>query len=717
MLRRSFDPRKPHRYARYGRMSSDQQNPRSPEQQFDTVDQTLRRLGHSWVHVGDYRDDGVSGRYLAKRTGFQQLLRDIRTGTVQVDAILVDTFERFGRAEEMAALRQELEHRHGVLVLTADTQFADPTTVAGKALALVESIRSTEDGRIKAHNVLRGKRDAARLKHWPGGPPPFGFRLESVLAERHGRQEVDHCVLVPDPETAWIIRTLFQVALERGWGCTRLARMLNEDPSIPGQFKPFYDQTVNYWLKQEIYYGELVWEEHATGVVDDRRVIEKNPAGEVLRVPDFCEPLVPREVWEAVQQMRQQRSARAKQARQARKTASGKQIAAVTPGLALNYLLSGLVRCGDCNRAMTVSSSPAYTTRAGETKRYASYVCPGYVARVCPNGTRVPEGWLREVVVGLIFRRLFQGETATVATPVIDGVLVIEPFTLEALQGTEWFGPLVQQVQEELDRLAGSREHYLPTLERELQNLQDQVRGWSQSLAKSDLAPAVRSVIETDCNAGLQRQRELERQLVEAKALRQRTRAVVEPGRVVARLNGLAKVLAQNNPTRGNLELSMHIDQIRCHQDGRVIVRTCKLGALAGSVDLLADMPTRGAEPSARPDLGSGVKPRRRARLRIESDEEDLERLRETAVMAADVHRFGGLGPEWFSEDVFQIPRKQYWSDTHAVEVAAKQQETGCSLVKLAAHFRKSVPTVRLALKKAKSLGQPEDGGSPSPEG
>ena len=79
----------------------------------------------------------------------------------------------------------------------------------------------------------------------------------------------------------------------------------------------------------------------------------------------------------------------------------------MTPGLALNYLLSGLVRCGHCNRAMTVSSSPAYTTRSGETKRYAGYVCPGYIARVCPNGTRVPEVWLRAAVVDLISRRLF----------------------------------------------------------------------------------------------------------------------------------------------------------------------------------------------------------------------------------------------------------------------------------------------------------------------
>jgi hypothetical protein len=212
--------------------------------------------------------------------------------------------------------------------------------------------------------------------------------------------------LVPDPETAWIVQRLFELARTKGLGCTRLARVLNNDPSVPSRYKPFYDQTVNFWLQRPIYCGELVWEEHATAVVDDRRVIERNPEDEVVRVPNFCEPLVSREAWDAVQEVRRVRSERGRQARQARKDDGGKQIAAVTPGLALTYLLSGLVRCGHCHRSMTVSSSPAYTTQSGETKRYASYVCPGYVARVCPNGTRVSEPWLREAVVGLIRQRL-----------------------------------------------------------------------------------------------------------------------------------------------------------------------------------------------------------------------------------------------------------------------------------------------------------------------
>ena len=184
MLKRQFDPSRPHRYVRYGRVSTEMQNPRSPEQQFDTIDMTLRRLGYTWTHAVDYRDDAVSGRLVAKRPGFQKMLSDLRSGSVEADLILVDSFERFGRADEIGAIRQQLQSRDKILVLTADSQFTDPTSIAGRALTMIENIRATEDGRIKAHNVLRGKRDLASRGRWPGGPVPLEFRLRSVLIGR-----------------------------------------------------------------------------------------------------------------------------------------------------------------------------------------------------------------------------------------------------------------------------------------------------------------------------------------------------------------------------------------------------------------------------------------------------------------------------------------------------------------------------------------------------
>ena len=178
MLHNAFDPTKPYNFIQYGRMSSDKQNPRSPDQQFDSIRQVIRRQGYPWVHQRDYRDDARSGRYMKKRPGFQSMLLHIRTGTIQPDLILVDTLERLGRNDEIPTLRRDLYHKYGILVLTADSGFADPLSVSGRALGFVESIRSTEDGRSKAHNVLRGKKDLIlHKKAWPGGPVPLGERL------------------------------------------------------------------------------------------------------------------------------------------------------------------------------------------------------------------------------------------------------------------------------------------------------------------------------------------------------------------------------------------------------------------------------------------------------------------------------------------------------------------------------------------------------------
>ena len=276
-----------------------------------------------------------------------------------------------------------------------------------RANAPVESIRSTEDGRVKAHNVLRGKKDSIRQGHWPGGAPPLGYRLKNIMVTKNGVEEIDHRVLEPDLETRWVIEELFRIADEKGWGGNRLARMLNNDSRIPDWLKPFHPATIGWWLDSEIYYGELVWGKNCTGIVDDVRVLKALPTAEWERFPNFCEPLVSREVWDRVQALRNARRQR-KAAAQSRELNNTHKIVGLSaPGIALKYPLTGLVRCRHCGRSMTPSSSPVYTTVSGEERRYVAYLCSGFAGGVCPNGTRIPEPWLREIVMTLVRQRLF----------------------------------------------------------------------------------------------------------------------------------------------------------------------------------------------------------------------------------------------------------------------------------------------------------------------
>jgi DNA invertase Pin-like site-specific DNA recombinase len=405
MLERKYDPAKPYRFARYGRMSDPKQNKRSPDQQFATIAETIARCGHPWVCAATYRDDGISGRYLRKRVGLQRMLRGIEAGLLQIDLIAVDTLERLGRADEIGELRRKLYLEYGILVVAADNHFADPTGVVGKAVGLVENIRGTEDGRIKAHNVVRGKKDAARLKRWTGGAPPFGYRLKPVVNEAVSPPEV-YNVLEVEPREASALRLAFARAAEEGEGDQRLSQWWNTSTEIPDDFKPVNPYTMGYRLENPIAIGTLRWGKNRTGVVNDTRVVEPNPDGPEL-IPDFCPPLVSVELYERVRQQRRARGEQVKAIRRTRETPSGSSPKLITPqsrGLTLKYLLTGLVRCGTCNASLRPVPS-GRQSKAG--KKYVYYACPRYYGGACPNSRHVPEDRLREAVIARLRARLF----------------------------------------------------------------------------------------------------------------------------------------------------------------------------------------------------------------------------------------------------------------------------------------------------------------------
>lgn len=682
MLRRTFDPDKPYPYLRYGRMSNDAQNPRSPDQQFETIEQVRKRLGYPWVHVGDYRDDAITGRLLRKRKGFQEMLQAIRTSMVVVDLILVDTFERFGRADELAAIRRDLYNTHGVLILTADSNFSDPTSVAGRALSFVEQIRSTEDGRVKAHNVLRGKRDLIRQKKaWPGGSPPFGYKLQSVLTVgKNGEQEVDHKILVRDPETDWVADRIFRTAQEKGWGTSRLSKFLNADPTIPDTLKPFSPATVGYILDNRIYYGELVWEQHSTGIINDTRVIERNAEEDMLRVSDFCALIVTRQLWDEVQALRQQRREQVMRGR-ARRQGDSKLNTPPAPGLTLKYLLTGLARCGHCGASMRPSPTKSIF-KSGRVWRRLYYTCPSHVGGSCPNDLYVPEDWLREAVIARLRARLF-------------------PAPDQAGQVPDWLGPLVEEVRQELQRRGAEQPDQRPAWEQEVKEWRECIHGWGQTLAKPRLDSSLRADIEGQYGQAKARIVQLESLLAEQSAKQGHLEAILDPGQVLNRLHRLADVLGGGNPTRGNLELSLHIDRIDCFVDGQVLMRTSRLGVFEGAVELLRRPEGPAGGPLAHdPNLLGKIRPRRRARLRVEEDLSKGNGRLPQMDHATNPERFAGLEDRWFWQDSLEVPRSSSWAERNAAEVA-KLRVTGMTLEQLAAHFRKTPPTIRKALRLA----------------
>lgn len=695
MISSTFVSKLAYTFVIYARMSTSMQNPRSPEQQIAEINRVLKALGRPWVCIGIYRDAGTSGRYMSKRRDFTRMMQDIKTGQVQPDLILVDTLERFGRMKELETIRRELHTKYGVLVLTADSGFADPTSVEGQALGIVEAIRSTQDGRVKAHNVLRGKRDAAKLGHWPGGPTPRGYKPESVMTTGPGPVEVDFRKLVPDAEAAPVVQEIFRLAFESGYGSLRIAQHLNADKGLVERWGRIHPDTIGRILDNTIYRGELVYGRHSTDVIDDRRVIRRNAEEDMIRVKNFCEPLISDEVWEKVQLMRHRRGEAIKKARGSRRMGSNKQIHPLAPGMTLKYPLTGLVRCGVCGASLRPNSGGV---SAKSSKRYCYYMCPNYHPGSCTNGLYCPEHWLRKVVFGALRRRLYPPPEANLAS---DRAFV-----------PSWFPELVAQVHAELERISNDQHvNARPLMEQQLKTIRARVVGWTQSLSNADLPVHVRRTIEQELGKAIEQQAELECSL---STIEHRSRASEEQldlHKIVECLRHLDEVMAANaNPTLLNMELSRLIDRVEVFPDGKVVMHTCRLGAFEGLVTMLTQPTgqtlavTEGSSIAATDDSVTRIRPRLRGKLNAVSAMPGQTAAAPRAYRPEDPHRFAGLSENWFWKDEFEMPRKTCWAAEHATEVATLRSG-GMKMADLARHFGVSRPTIRRALK----LAQPAD--------
>lgn len=687
-LKRTYDPKLPYVTATYLRMSDPSQNSRSPDQQRAEIVRTVEALKYPWSIAADFRDDGITGRIMKKRPAFMRMLAEIESGRLKIDLILVDTMERFGRFEALPIIQRQLRVRHGVLIVTADKQFADPTTPGGELVNIFENFRATDANRIKAHDVLRGKRDAILQGHWPGGPVALGLMLESVIDRSRGRQEVSHRILVPNCESDWIIGYLFELAERTAWGTVRLSRDLNDHPDIPGKFKPFLPSTVGFYLDNPIYYGELLWAKHTTDIVDDNRVIERNAPEDVLRVPNFCPAIVPKDRWDAVQAMRQVRRDRCRPKR----IDSDKLIAPMTLGLALKYPLSGLVFCGECGLRMTASCC-TYESADGTTRRYVHYICNGKTAGTCMNSTRIPEEWLRRTVINRIRDLLFpHGLIAASYRQSLQLHVSDKEATMidSSSREPDWLIALTRQVQTALEQTITGKQDNRPALESELSAIRDRKQGWSLSLGNPTLPTSLRTTIESDWAAADDRERSILECMAQFERENVDVETLLQPAQVLERLDHLAEILGREDPTRANIELSTIIDRIDCFSDGTVRLRLCKLGMFPEARELLADEQLAPAQQQGGP--------RTRSPLRVPNVIDDS--IRAAADFAADTTRFGSLSDEWFWVYDFTVPdRPKSWAETNAESVFRRRQDSRLSLEKLAVEFRVTKPTIKAAIK------------------
>ena len=323
----------------------------------------------NWDIYDIYIDDGYSG-IDRTRPAFCRMLHDCESGLI--DTVLCKDQSRFSR--DTVVIEQYLNDRFlewGIRFIgVADN--ADTDSESYGTMRLFTSAYNemyVKDISAKIRRTLAYKREQGQFI---GSFAPYGYSIDP--ADRHH--------LVPDPETAPVVRQIFTMYVE-GNGYRKIVQTLNDQGIIsPAEYKRqngshyvnhnadsshshglWTQSTIAAILNNEMYTGTLVQgKSHHISYKNKKR--KKVAKEEWIRIPDAHEPIIDAETWTRTQERRSSH------------TRVGKRSAELSP-------LSGKVRCAVCGCPMKRN---VYYNKA-RTIQYYGLQCATYKtgAMNCPN--------------------------------------------------------------------------------------------------------------------------------------------------------------------------------------------------------------------------------------------------------------------------------------------------------------------------------------------
>ena len=310
-----------------------------------------------------YVDDGYTGRNF-NRPSFQRMIADIEAG--KVGCVITKDLSRLGRNYIEAGSYIEIFFpKHNVRYI-AVTDGVDSLTRQEMDITPFKNILNDMYSRDISKKVLAGRMTRSRQGKFCGGQPPLGLMRDP--------DEKGH--LITDPETAPVIRRIFELALD-GWGCMRIAKQLMDDKVPITRVKANTECDVNYYswgsarishiLRNPFYKGaHLVCRTHQKGIRSNTYDIIPREDWEVIE--NCHEAIVTPAEWEQVQAIIERRPT-------------------IMKGNACPFynLFHGIIYCATCGKSMQVryekvgrTGKNRFTGKEREPIDKAYYICQTY---------------------------------------------------------------------------------------------------------------------------------------------------------------------------------------------------------------------------------------------------------------------------------------------------------------------------------------------------
>ena len=395
--------------ALYARVSSDRQDvDLSVAAQLRALRDYAQKNGY--LVAREYVDEAEaeSGR-TADRPQFRRMLDEAAKPEAPFKEILVWKFSRFTRKREHAVAFKAMLRRKGIRVVSI-TEHADDSPTGKLMEAIIESVDEFYSENL-AQEVVSGMREAASRGFWVASRVPYGHRKLMVQDGAKKRPTLE-----PDAATSAVVERIFGMA-EAGRGILDITRTLNDEGIANPTDRLWSKNGIHIILRNESYTGTLVWGADAKDKAEPVRVEKAFPA--IISKTRF-------------RRVNRKLRSRAPKRSHPRRVGS-------------SYLLSGLVRCRTCNRALSGQDA--------KSGRFSYYVCQSVMKRgsgAC-DAPRLNARRFEELVVGKIRENILTESNIRKLVKLVDEEM--DGVAKEQRQRLETIESELVEVKRRLDRL------------------------------------------------------------------------------------------------------------------------------------------------------------------------------------------------------------------------------------------------------------------------
>jgi len=319
--------------------------------------------------VGIYKDEGASAR-TDRRPVFQQMILDLTSGKVKVQAVIVFNRTRFFR-DVFGAQKYERTLAHkDIEIIALDLPTEGMGAPVKHLTTTIVDATSQYFSELNGTVTLGTMLGNARQGYFNGGKPPYGYRTVRVLNEK-GEPKSKLAIRVSEGKVA---QRIFSTYIQ-GIGAKKTAIILNEDGIRWRNGKRWTKGRVLDVISNPIHRGEYIYNRRS------HRTKKQNPEDEQIKIR--VEPTVDEETFNLAQEIRK------------RNAPSTTNPAVVSSPL----LLTGLLVCDLCRAPMGLET--------GKSGRYRYYNCSRFLREKSCPGQRVRVELLDREVLDHVGQRLF----------------------------------------------------------------------------------------------------------------------------------------------------------------------------------------------------------------------------------------------------------------------------------------------------------------------